>query len=320
MKNRNFLKSDNIEREPLLTDIIPGMIMLLLVSGMVGASVLFRNKEIIFPEITALTIGSLITPRRIWRVSNTRMIFLIGICAVLGVCIVKYVPGNLWIQIMLAFCIAQFILSFSKTTMAPLISALVLPVVLQTDTWIYPVSAVVMTTLIVLSQQMLVYIGVRNTEIFYPAPYPKKKDLRDIGVRIIVASVLTFVFLSIGWKFSVSPPLLVLFQELSNRNFKARKMPGKTIAILTACAAIGAFGRLILTENMGISLMITAVLVSVGVLVVMRIIDMFLPPAGALAILPMLISADKLVLYPLQILIGSVVLMGCALIFFPSKE
>jgi len=49
-------------------------------------------------------------------------------------------------------------------------------------------------------------------------------------------------------------------------------------------------------------------------------LQMYLPPAGAIAILAMLIPQTELWLYPLEILLGSSLLVICALVFFRDKK
>lgn len=109
---------------------------------MTGIAEYCREPEIIFPEIAALAAGALSAPEQIWRVNRSRMFCYIAVCSILGVIVVRYLPFGYWGQMVSAFSAGQMIFLCSKTTFAPMISAAVLPVLLQTDTWIYPVSAV----------------------------------------------------------------------------------------------------------------------------------------------------------------------------------
>lgn len=63
----------------------------LLAAAMIGVSELLGEKEIIFPEITALTVGAIAAPKQSWRVSRVRMMLLIAVCSVLGILIVRYI-------------------------------------------------------------------------------------------------------------------------------------------------------------------------------------------------------------------------------------
>ena len=117
---------------------------------MVGVSQWLNEPEIIFPEITALTIGSWLAPKQVWKTSPIKLILLILIYAILGVLMVRYIDIFLELKIIVAFTICSVGLLISKTTFAPLISACILPILMGTESWIYPIAATFMTIIIVL--------------------------------------------------------------------------------------------------------------------------------------------------------------------------
>ena len=110
--------------------IIPIGMAMVIVTLMTAAACLLGNKEIIFPEIAAIAVGGLIAPKMVWNTNKRRILFFITLCAVLGVGIVRYVPLPLWMQMAMAFFISQIIFIYSGTSFAPMISAIVLPVML----------------------------------------------------------------------------------------------------------------------------------------------------------------------------------------------
>ncbi len=137
---------------------------------MTGIAEYCREPEIIFSEIAALAAGALSAPEQIWRVNRSRMFCYIAVCSILGVIVVRYLPFGYWGQMVSAFAAGQMIFLCSKTTFAPMISAAVLPVLLQTDTWIYPVSAVGLTALICILQLISVKAGAHLSESYQPLP------------------------------------------------------------------------------------------------------------------------------------------------------
>lgn len=308
-ENKNFIKTG-----------ISVLAMLGIITVMIGLSQILGEKEIIFPEIAALSAGLFLAPKRSWQVSGIRMIVLISVCAVCGVAIVRYVPLPLLGQMILAFAVCQVILGFSRTTFAPMISAMVLPVLLQTDQWIYPLAASGLTALIVLLYRLLIRAGVCKAETYEPVPVPDRAGWLDAGKRVLLAAGLVTVFLAAGWQFCVAPPLLVAFQEFSNPRSKARNVPVKTVTVIAACAGIGAYGRLFLTETAGVPLTLTAVLTAAGTAAVLLGGKLYLPPAGALAILPMLLPAAALALYPVMVLGGASAMMLLARLFFRTED
>ena len=56
---------------------LPSLISLALAAGMVAAAELLHEKEIIFPEITAIAIGALAAPRQVWNTSRLRLLLTI---------------------------------------------------------------------------------------------------------------------------------------------------------------------------------------------------------------------------------------------------
>ena len=55
----------------------------------------------------------------------------------------------LYLEILIAFVFAQILFMLSGTTFAPMISAIVLPVMMQTESFIYPIAAFLLTVAVV---------------------------------------------------------------------------------------------------------------------------------------------------------------------------
>lgn len=299
---------------------LTGAATVLMVALMVGAAELLGEKEIIFPEITALAVGALVAPKQAWRTSRFRMIFFIGLNAVGGVLVVRLLPAPLWLKITAAFLLCQMIYLYSGTTFAPMISAMVLPVLLGTESWVYPIAAVCLTGIILLLQVLLEQTGVRQKEPFVPAPVPGSRELARGAVRAACVGVLAFLAMKADIRFAIAPPLLVAFTEFSNPSCKARQTPVKTVLLISLCALAGAFCRWGLTMRLGFPLTVAAVMAAVCMLALVHGFGRFLPPAGAMTVLAMLIPAETVLLYPLQVLAGASILMLLARILFLEKR
>ena len=63
-----------------------------------------------------------------------------------------------------------------------------------------------------------------------------------------------------------------------------------------------------------------AVVSTLAALLLMKGLNQYLPPAGAMAILPMLLPQESILLFPGQAILGISVLMGAALLFFRNKQ
>lgn len=300
--------------------VIRAIVCTMLAAAMVGVSELLGEKEIIFPEITALTVGAIAAPKHSWRVSRGRMILLIALCSVIGILIVRFSPFPKAAGLTAAFALCQVIYLLSGTSFAPLISAAALPVLMGTETIIYPISAVAMTCLTCLAQYILERAGVCGKEEFVPLPKSDRFMWLSALGRVAVVAVLSFPLIHFGVRFCVAPPLLVGFTEFSNPQSKARSKPVRTVLIITGCALSGALFRYLLCIIGGLPLTLAAVLSVVSALVIMKLAGQFIPPAGALGVLPMIIPAETMLVYPVEIFAGAAVLMAAALCFRRKRQ
>jgi hypothetical protein len=298
---------------------LPPALTVLVIVLMVAAAERLGEREIIFPEIAAIATGYLLSPRRTWMTNSRRILILIGVCACMGVAIVRFLPLPLYVQVCIAFAAAQVIYVYSGTSFAPLVSAIVLPVILQTRSLVYPLSAIILTFLIVFLRHLLQGFGFREREKFKPIPRPGVQTWIDVILRIVCVSALAFAALYVRWTFVIAPPLLVAFTEFTNRGGRARKKPVSVILLITMCALAGASSRMLLCVRLGMPLTLAAFTASVLMLIIIYIFGLYLPPAGAATILAMLIPEEALLLYPVQILVGVSALMGMALLFFRSR-
>lgn len=299
---------------------LPYIVTLILVGCMTVSAEILNEKEIIFPEITALAIGFLITEKSSWKVNGKRMLGLITVCAVLGVLIVKYVTIGIYPQVVLAFTVSQIIFLFSKTTLAPLISAIVLPVMLQTTSFIYPISAFFLTLAVILFRKLLIKLKIRNNEEYTPVKLNSKNDITDALIRIICVAVIGYIAISLNFKYIIAPPLLVAFTEFSRPKNKARTKPVKTVLVFTGCAFIGAAARDLLNIKFELPLTVAAVTATAIMLIILNYSKMFIPPVGAITILSMIIPKESVLLYPLQIFIGILIIVLLSRILFMYRQ
>ena len=73
---------------------------------MVGLAEWTDEKEILFPEMTALIIGLLIIDKRVWNVKRWQIILLMTLGAAVGICIVRYSPLPYVVNLCAAFAFA----------------------------------------------------------------------------------------------------------------------------------------------------------------------------------------------------------------------
>lgn len=303
-----------------IKNIIPYISTLLLVGLMVGIAELLNEKEIIFPEITALAVGYMVAQKRSWKVNGKRMLLLITICATVGVLIVRYSGLTLFPQMIIAFSFAQILFMFSGTTFAPFVSAIVLPVMMQTKSFIYPISAVALTILVIAFHQLFLKMKIREDEEYIPVMLNSKDDIIDTALRVVCVAIVGFVAIYFNFKFVIAPPLLVAFTEFSRPRNKVRNKPVKTVLVITGCALVGSLSRYLLTIKLELPLTVSALIATLIMLLILTYTKMYMPPVGAITILSMIIPEISVITYPLQIFVGSVVIILLSRVFFMWRQ
>ena len=297
--------------------LLPAFFSLALAVGMVTASELLHDNEIIFPEITAITIGALASPKQSWNTSELRLLLTITAAAVIGVGLVVFIPIALVFKIPLAMLCAITCVTISGTEFLPAISACVLPVLLGTRSTVYIGSVVVMTSLILLAQLLLEKLGIRDKSTF--TPVKPDRQLLMLRIRqIIAASLICLMPVMINEIFFIAPPLIVAFFEMSKPKSKLMEHSYKAALLIAIGAAAGVLSRLVLTEKLGLPLAVSAMTATAVILIAVSRTKMYFPPCGAIATLPFIIPEGALLKFPFEITAGTLVCIAVA--YALSKE
>ncbi|WP_164174037.1 hypothetical protein [Ruminococcus flavefaciens] len=296
--------------------VLPAFISLALAAGMVAASELLHDKEVIFPEITAVAIGALAAPKQSWNVSRLRLLLTITAAAIIGVGLV-FVPIPPVIKVPLAMVCAVACVTASKTEFLPAVSACVLPVLLGTKSPVYIGSVVVMTSLILLAQLILEKCGLREKSVF--TPVQPDKQLFALRIRqIAAASVICMIPLLTKEIFFIAPPLIVAFFEMSKPNSKLLERSPQAASLMILASVSGVLSRFLLTEKLGLPLAVSAALSCAVILAAVCRMKLYFPPCGAIATLPFIIPEGALLRFPFEIAAGTLVFIAAA--FALSKE
>ena len=295
---------------------LPAFISLALAAGMVAASELLHDREIIFPEITAVAIGALAAPKQSWNVSRLRLLLTITAAAIIGVGLV-FVPIPPVIKVPLAMVCAVACVTASKTEFLPAISACVLPVLLGTKSPVYIGSVVVMTSLILLAQLILEKCGLREKSVF--TPVSPDKQLFALRIRqIAAASIICIIPLLTKEIFFIAPPLIVAFFEMSKPHGKLLERSPQAASLMILASVSGVLSRFLLTEKLGLPLAVSAAISCAVILAALCRMKLYFPPCGAIATLPFIIPEGALLRFPFEIAAGTLVLIAAA--FALSKE
>ena len=166
---------------------------------MVGLAEWTDEKEILFPEMTALIIGLLIIDKRVWNVKRWQIILLMTLGAAVGICIVRYSPLPYVVNLCAAFAFAGASLLISRATLIPLISACVLPVLLHTESIVYPIAVFSMSVSVVLVQIILPPLMMTFVEMVNSKAGFRNRPTQVFLFLTTVATLGTILFLIFEW-------------------------------------------------------------------------------------------------------------------------
>ena len=302
-------------------NMIPIILSVCLTFFMVGAAELMGERELIFPEMTAVAIGVLTAPAQVWNTDRKRLFCLIMSAAVTGMAIVRFIPLPTVLQIPLGLAAVMGLIIISHTNFLPAISACVLPIMLSTRSLYYLLSVGAMTALTLLAQIFLEKAGLREKRPFIP----EKTDAALIRLRAVqaaAASVLCAVPVLTGHPFFAAPPLIVAFCELTTPDCKLTKRLPETAIAIAIAAFMGCSSRLLLCELLGLPLAVAAALTCCAILFGAGSSGLYFPPCGAVAILPFLIAPETLLRFPFEVTVGFLCFVAVTMLSlrYPTKH
>lgn len=315
--NRCKYMSDGKEPiRPFYARIIRYAASIAMLTGMVAAAEITGDSEILFPEMAALTIGMWIVDKRVWRVTRPGLVALMTLGAVAGVCIVRYSPFPLLVNIALAFAFPALCLMASRMTMVPQISACMLPVLLQTRSWVYPAAVLVMSLLIVIGQRILVRCGLRRETTYEAAPVNLRGEALRWLLMLCTVIGVAAIPVSMGNVYFILPPLIVTYVELSDSKAGFRSRPLQVFAFMVASAALGSLGTYFGHYVLGLPKCIVAVPILGCLFALFERQGKYFAPAGATALVPMILPAEDLLLFPVQVAAGAAVFIAVSMLLF----
>jgi hypothetical protein len=275
--------------------------------------------EILFPEMAAVLCGAWMQPRQAWNVSRPLMVALMAAGATFGVVANLVVPGPPWARSLLSFAFCATALATVGCDMTPMFSAAILPVLLGTTSPAYPLAVTAMVGLVAVGQLVMERLGWRERTAFAPRRLPVARSLAQWGLRLALFAALSAIpYLTQNVYFAV-PPLVVAFTAFARKDYTLRLRPWRGWMALSGAAVVG-IGCRTLVEEGGMPLPLSAAVLFCGIVWVWNAARAWLPPAGAVALLAMLVPYQGPWLYPLEVAFGAAVWIAAAMLFFPGLK
>ncbi|HXO77721.1 MAG TPA: hypothetical protein VN824_20850, partial [Puia sp.] len=275
-----------------------------------------EQPEILFPEISALVLGLWVVDKQIWTVSKPMFVLLLTVSAFFGVLLVRYSPLPLLVNVAISFTFTSICLILSRTTLVPITSAALLPILLGTDSFIYPLSVFIMSALVALGQWLLVkkrpdqVVAYRKEKGHHE--HRPKHWIKLLFYLLLIAALPLYM----GKPYFIVPPLVTMFVEFSTSSAGFRNRPMQVYLLVIISAVLGALCQYYLHIRLGVSLLNTVLLLFVCLFALFEIVGKIFVPACAIALVPMIIPNNRVLSYPLEVAIGAGVFLFVSMVFF----
>ncbi len=287
---------------------------------MLLVSVLLDEKEWIFPEVVALSIGMIVIDKRVWEIGRIKMIILFVLMSIIGTVLALYSPFSLVVNLATSVACSALLLMLFKTNIYPLISAGALPLVLNMGSWLYPVVVLVLCSLLASLQYVMEQMGLREKVNFKEISVNWKKDLRKWAKLILVIILCSIIPTKTGTVYFIVPPLIVTLVELSNPYAGVRKYPVSIIFLLMMASLFGVAAHKILHIQYGFPIYVSAPVALIALFVLFEIMERRFAPAAAIAVLPTIINQNHIEFFPIEITISAITLVVVTTILFKKNK
>lgn len=274
------------------------------------------EKEIIFPEILALAVGMWVADKPLWRVTPLTLWFAPTLAAGVGVLLVRYSQLPLPAMILLAFILTALLLEILRSNLMPALSAGILPILIGTSSWNYPLAVALLCALVALGGIFRARRRDRAGELPWPEVPAPRQSLSFWGRLLAIITLPTVVGPNIGLPFLIAPPLIVTLVEISLPQSALRQRLPEVFFLLTGAAWGGMLAQSMLVVRLGWPDWVAAALVVIALFGLYEWRDLHLPPAGAIALLPLLLTAEQLPAYPWQVMAGAAFFLLASLALF----
>ena len=298
-----------------ITDRLPEIIVAgILMTAMIVLHGLTGIADIIFPEAFSLACGLVISPIIPWNCPRRAMIPLMVFGAFVGIGLNIFVPGPVYLRIIAGFVIVMATFEITRYFLAPMISAVILPVMLGTRTILYPVCVAVIITVLCLINFLL---EKRSRSTAVPSV---RKDFRPVHTLLIILifAILCCLACFSGYIYLSAPPLIVIFYELCSEGCKAAAHPVKTVLSAALAACSGILVRFFIIYHTAFNcpyvaaLLIAGVSLYILVIIIWRVSGVWLPPVGAIACLAIMIPSELLIYFAVEVISGIIIWVAAA--------
>jgi hypothetical protein len=263
---------------------------------------------LLFPELGALAYDVLMRPWGKWASQPVRLVITPAVTAVIGTAVTRWMPFN-GLSVILIVALSTVVIATLRSSIAPAMSAGVLPMVLAIRSWAYPIGMT--ATLIVLSGIAVVWRKYHSREETENALQDVEDVLESpprgkywVLVLLVLAGGLAELARVTGLRFIIFPPLVTIAYEMLGHT---EMCPWTKRPIsLPACCFLTASCGLLAFHFAGTGVVLALCSMVTGI-IVLRAFELHMPPALAVGLLPAVMIAPNWK-FPFAVLAGTVCL------------
>jgi len=313
---------ENIKEIMMKKQFIPLVVVLIVVMCIISEYT--GEKEIIFPEIAALAIGTWVMKKSAWGNKSFHFWLSPTVAAVTGLVITRFLPYSPFLMIAGAFVLVVLQLKIIGSQVSPSLSAAILPILMHTQSWYYPLSVCILTGIIAFGKKIIDDSYKKNhttydqIEVFNDRKKIKLTQEELINWAKIFTSILmvSAVALYFHWNYIIAPPLIVAFVEIAKPKGKLYMKTELVFILLVFAAFSGVTWLYVIYYLLHWPIWISAALSIVCILIIFHILRFSFPPAAAITLLPIIIPINNLWTYPGQVLVGGAIFLITNLFWF----
>jgi hypothetical protein len=269
---------------------------------------------VLFPELGALSHDVFTRPRGTWANAPILLAITPVITGAIGIATTRALPYG-FLSVLVNVIGAIVVIFALRSPVAPAISAGLLPLVLGVTSWWYPPGIMFGTVLLAALSIPWKRANVGNTaesaeeiaeDITHEVAAPVRARWEKIAALIAFVAVAVLMVKLTGWRFILFPPLVVIGFEMFVHP-DICPWANRPLRLPIACF-LTALGGLIFWKFLGVTPLTAAACMGWGI-IVLRALDLHVPPALAVALLP-LVMTNPTILYPFAVGLGTLLLTG----------
>jgi len=291
---------------------------ILLIAFMMGAAEWSGNTEIIFPETAALCLGFWVIDKTVWHVSRPKLLILLILMAIVGTALQKWSTLPFSANVCIAFSIAAFALTIAKCSSYPVISAAILPLVVRSGSWAYPVTVAILALLLCLGQYLMEKGHLREKREYQPITESISVSLHKWIPLLFIVMTVALIADTTNRRFLILPPLIVTLVEFTAVNSGIRKHPWMIIFLIFSAALLGT-GAQLLADSFGLSTTVCFTIALSLLFTIFELVGRRFAPAAAILLIPSLVPVTELTLFPVWATLGAILFIFLSMLLFKGK-